>query len=619
MVLFESFAFLILTLLPGLLLGLNFGSSRQIFLISLPLGCGLIYALSNYTSTLGLPFGGSLYFAVIAVLLVCVVKNRKEMRWLRKDITATEMIGIISALFVALILFVMWWRAAGSFGQLLPNHDAMYHSYVIRNILETQSTKVGEALRLFPLGAGSAADFYPLGLHSVIALSSRITGTSINGSMNLVTLVLAVGMFPISMWIWTREFLGNSKIVAAIAPVAVLMLSSVFPWSPMSWGGMPTIVAMCITPAAAVFVADVLTAPTPKGIFLVTVAMVGLFSMHTPELVLLFAMIVVLLIRRGNVSSRNLFSCALQVGIGSVIALAPVVLATVGGASERSLDYQPVLESASTIGQSLLFSFSGFELPVATFLVVVGIIHSNREKNSVLTCAFLTVVLLTAVAGVLPNNPLVRLITKPWYGQVLRLDYNIVYFAVPLMACAITWFLSDKKTSLLRFVSLGTVVALLFVGLTQVQRADKLLLASWYNGLVPVNQNSVAAFHWMAKNIGTDEYVLTDYDGIDGSTWMYALAGVRPVMYGAIASDSRDIFRNQKIDVLANIGKLESRPELMEFLYLKKIRYFYFDERTNAISPNHSFKLETLFSESKFKRVFVLGNAHVFEINSPGT
>lgn len=615
MVLLESIAFVVLVLLPGALLGLIFGSSRHIFLISLPLGSGLIYAVANYTSAAEMPFGEVWYFALLIVLLVGVMRNRKNLHWLRREISTIEKIGLISTSFVGVIFLVMWWRAAGHLGQLLPNHDAMYHSYVIRNIVETESTKVSEALRLFPIGAGSAANFYPLGLHSVIALTSGISGTSINGSMNLVTLVLAIGIFPLSMWTWTRELLGNSKLVAAITPIAVLMLSSVFPWSPMSWGGMPAIVGMCIAPAIAVFVADVLHTPSRNGVLLVTIAMVGMFSIHSPELVLVFLLTAVLLIRRGNIPYRNILSCGIRVGIGSVIALAPVVLATAGGASERSLDYQPVLDATTTIGQSLLFSFSGFALPIATILVAIGIIESNRKKNSVLTWAFGTVVLVTTLAAVFPKNSLIRLVTKPWYGQVLRLDYNIVYFAVPLIVSAIIWLFSIKKIALLRVSSIGIAAMLISTGVSQVHRADKLLLESWYNGLVPVNQNSVAAFHWMSKNIGKDEYVLTDYDGIDGSTWMYALSGVRPVMYGAIANDARDAFRNQKIEVLANIGVLESRPDLVEFLKQSKVRYFYFDERTNAISPKHSFTFESLKSESKFNNVFDIGNAHVFEIN----
>lgn len=149
MVLLESIAFVVLVLLPGALLGLIFGSSRHVFLISLPLGCGLIYAVANYTSAIGIPFGKAWYFALLIVLLVCVAGNRRNLQWLRMEISTIEKIGLVSSALVGVTFLVMWWRAAGHLGQLLPNHDAMYHSYVIRNIVETESTKVGEALAFF--------------------------------------------------------------------------------------------------------------------------------------------------------------------------------------------------------------------------------------------------------------------------------------------------------------------------------------------------------------------------------------------------------------------------------------------------------------------------------------
>jgi hypothetical protein len=97
---------------------------------------------------------------------------------------------------------------------------------------------------------------------------------------------------------------------------------------------------------------------------------------------------------------------------------------------------------------------------------------------------------------------------------------------------------------------------------------------------------------------------------------MYALSGVRPIMYGAITDDSRDRWRAQKIDVLINIGQLTSRPDLISFLQQLRIRYIYFDERTNVISPKHTFSLDQLKQDAALTNVYTRGNAHVFEVNS---
>jgi len=609
-------AFIFLALLPGVAVAMSLGTTRTDVLSALPLSCGVLYAIGNYSSLFGIPVN-SWWLLLIAIASVLTIALRRPWKaTASRKLDREKSVGIAFALAAGLFFILMWRNAAGHLGQLLPNHDAMYHSYVIRNIVETHSTKVADALRIFPIGAGSAASFYPLGLHSLIAVATQISGVSINGAMNLVTLGLGIGFFPIGMWVWTREFVEDNRRAAFLTPIAVVLVSSVFPFSPMSWGGMPAIVGMCVAPVIAVSVVRVLQSPTNQGIVLITIALVGIFSIHSTELVLVGLLAFALIAKNSGVSFVNIVRCGFKISLGAGFVLAPVIIATAGGAAERSLDYQPVLDVATTLGQSLLFSFPGFVLASVAVLLAVGVIASNREKESVLTWGLILILVMTCLAAKFPTNSVVRLMTKPWYGQVLRLNYNIVYFAVPLIVWGMSFLLSNKKNLLARISSVAVVLLLVFTGFAQVHRADKLLLESWYKGLVPTNQNSIAAFQWMASRLKQDEYVISDYDGIDGSTWMYALSGAKPTMYGAIADDSRDKMRAQKISVLANVGKLSSHPELVSFLRTSGIKYFYFDERTNVISPKHSFSLENLRNDDVLSEVYQIGNAHVFEINT---
>jgi hypothetical protein len=614
MTLIEASTFVTVALLPGILLVFIFGNSKRDFLLSLPLSCGFIYVLGNYSHLIGLKVGKSWYLAIMGALLGGVIWRRENLQRVSGKFLTTEKLAVVFSSLVGLVFLFTWWRAAGHLGQLLPNHDAMYHSYFIRNIVETQSINIDDALRLFPVGAGTSSDFYPLGLHSVIALASQISGVSINGAMNVVTILLGIGLFPVSMWIWSRELLTNSKTVSVMIPISVFMLSSVFPWGPMSWGGMPTIVTMCVAPVAAVVVTDYLYAPTLKGLILVVIVLVGIFSMHPTELVLVLLLSSALVFKRGVVPFRNIMKCGVKVAICSAVALAPVFIATAGGASERSSVYQSVGDIGSTIGHSLLFSLDGAALSMATILLVLGVVQSNRNQNSVLTWSLFILVSITALAAGFPQNSVVLFITKPWYGQVLRLNYNIVYFAVPLLVCGIAWLLSVKQTVFMRFVSIVLTGFLLLLGSVQVSRSNKSSLETWYRGAVPVNQNSIEAFQWLSENIRADEYVLTDDDRVDGSTWMYALTGVRPVMYGSFPDESHSQWRAQKVEVLANIGNLSSRPDLIDFLRTNKIRYIYYDLRTNVISPIHTFTIEKIRSDSALRNVFNLQNAQVFEL-----
>ena len=168
----------------------------------------------------------------------------------------------------------------------------------------------------------------------------------------------------------------------------------------------------------------------------------------------------------------------------------------------------------------------------------------------------------------------------------------------------------------MQFLCFTAAVLLSITGIAQVHRANNFLLKSWYRDLIPTNQNSIAAYEWMASRLDQNEYVISDYDGINGSTWMYALTGAKPIMYGAITSDSRDIWRAEKIRVIENIGRLSKHPELVTFLQSAGIKYLYFDERTNAVSPKQTFSLANLRSDSVLREVFNRGNAYVFEIMS---
>jgi hypothetical protein len=388
---------------------------------------------------------------------------------------------------------------------------------------------------------------------------------------------------------------------------------------------MPVIVAMSMSPAIAAAIIELIALRTATSRFLISLAAVGIFSIHATELITVIVLVCVAMTARSE--TRGLFNWLwsrepLWVASYSFFMLVPVVVAVGGGAAERSLSYQPVLDLTQTVGSFALFSFSGFAMPIATVLAAVGIIFSYRRQLMVLSVSFLCVGVVCVLAARFPTNSLIVSSTKPWYGQVLRLNYNVVYFAVPLIALALTEIYvfiisAGSRFRILRIAaSLLTVSSVSLVALHQNDSATQKLEESWYNGLIPVNQNSIEAFHWMKTNMNSDEYVMTDLDSVDGSTWMYALANVKPIMYGAIANDERDRWRRTKYELIDGVGQLSKRPDLLSWVATHNVKYFYFDERTNAISPEHKVTLEQLRAENELEEVFTLQNAHVFEFKT---
>ena len=604
--------FVSVLLAPGLLLAKVAGASAERLLVAVPVTCGLAYVAGNYLGAIDIPVYPLVPTVLIGSPLVVMFTRREWTKW--RCPASRSIFEVATLVAGGLVLVLVWRRGSGSFGQLLPNHDAMYHSYVIKNIIETNSVRVADALRLFPVGSGTAASFYPLGLHGAVAQATRFSGAEINSAMNATVIVAALLGFPLSMHVWTRRLVGPRRGLALATALAVTMLSPIFPFSPFSWGGMPVIVAMSVAPAAAVALDAHLTERTRAGRLFTVAVLVGMFSIHTPELVLVLLMVVVLHFAR-RAERHDWWRSARELvvlGLWCAVAIAPVVLATAGGAAERNLTYQTKLDLVTNVGQTALFGLTGIALPLVAVLVFFGLGRALHERLTHVAVGYSAVFVAVVVAGHFPDNGLNKLVTKPWYNQVLRINYNIVYFAVPALVLALLLVVRPGRRVLR--IATGVVVAFVAVGgLRSSFSADSTLIKSWYGGLVPPNQNSIDSYKWMASRLGRDEYVLTDYDGVDGSTWMYALTGARPVMYGAIADVSRDSLRSTKIAVIASVGSIASHPELVSFVHDHGLRYLYFDERTNAVSPKHSFTLAMLRSDPALVEVHSQGNAHVFE------
>lgn len=619
----QLFALLATLFAPGYLITLACTKSySSALLLGLPVTAGFAYSFGNYSHLIGIEFNTWWLLAELLVSAAVLAYALKRSGWpINHALKANFALAGLSMV-IALVFFLDWKHASGSLSQLLPNHDAMYHSYAIRNIVNFKSNAVDEALKLYPLGAGSAANFYPLGLHSIIALGVSASGLSINTAMNVVTIGIGVCCFPFAVLAWMKTLLPRNNKVLLTALPAVLMVSTVFPLSPLSWGGMPAIVAMSLVPAIAAVIVRLVVSPSRLGSVTIAFASVGIFSIHVTELLTVGILVIVALIARGEfnhlctwITSKD---CLVTVGI-SAFMLLPILLSASGGAAERDLSYQPLLDLSQTAGQFMTFSFSGFTLPIAALLALIGILLSHRTRMTAIASAFIAVGITCVLAARFPENAILSKFTKPWYGQVLRLDYNVVYFAIPLIAIALVELFNfvEKRFPSRQLVMrvLGALIVATFAlpALQQNKNATQKLEESWYNGLIPVNQNSVEAFKWMKNHLNEDEYVMTDVDGVDGSTWMYALENVKPIMYGAITSDARDKWRPVKFELLQSVGSWSKRRDLLNWTSRHGVRYFYFDERTNAIAPTHTMDLSALRNEQHLKEVFTRANAHVFE------
>lgn len=609
-------SFLIATLLyiaPGLAISRYLTNKPGHLAQALPITIFVHFIFYQYAHFISIRQSNVVSIALI-VSSVAYLLRSVPLRSINSNIKslATHSMSVVSGMTLALI----WARNAKSFGSIIPNHDAMNHSYMIKNIVETGSQHVEQATRLFPLGAGHAGTFYPLGEHSLIAAAVRLTHSSISGQMNVMAIFLSICVLPYGLTVLCEQVFPDKKLTVRIAaPIASLLLISTFPFAPLSWGGMAVIVAMAYVPGTAIAFVNAVNEKTTKCTILSAMLFVGLFVMHNTEAITAFALAILVIFYQSQFSRlKSVFAESLKIGVFAFAALWPLIPSLIGGAADRGLDYQGQLDPSGTLVDFALRFFVGVPQYALLLLIAVSLVAIPRRVSSTFGLAYIALGALCIIAGRWPENSLVRAVFKPWYGQVLRMNYNIVYIAVPILVAVVLATIGNSNLVWMKRLVVAFPVVLLFAFSmrTSITTANA-QLHQWYRDLVPNSSHSLAAYRYMASHAQDIPMAMTESDTTSNSTWMYAIAGVRPINATAMTGPGNDRYSAIKSELLKNVGRLKGHPAVLAWVKAQKVRYFYFDENVNLITPNHDTSLDALRSDSELREVFSSGNAHVFE------
>lgn len=583
---------------------------------ALPITICIHFVFYEYAHFVSIRQSNFISIGFIALSLVYLGRDFSKETWIvRTKSLAIHSISII----VGAGLIALWLRSSHSLGSIIPNHDAMNHSYMIKNIVETGSQQVESATRLFPIGAGHAGVFYPLGEHSLIAAAVRLTHSSISGQMNVMVFLCAIGVFPYAMTMLCEQlFPGQQRLVRMTAPIVSVLLMFTFPFAPLSWGGMAVIVAMSYVPGAATAVVSAVEDRSRRSLVLTGLLLIGLFVMHNTEAITAYLLALVLLFYRSRFTQlRNLLLITVKIAGIALIALWPILPGLVGGAQDRNLDYQGVLDPSTTLTDYLLRFFVG--VPQFAILILIGLamVYTPRRVSTTFGLCYIGLGALCVIAGRWPSNQLIRAVLKPWYGQVLRINYNIVYIVIPLLlALVLTVIESRPQKRILPVIGATALFVLFAFSLRSSISTSKNELSNWYKQLVPNSSHSIAAYHFMDEDSDGNAMAMTESDTTSNSTWMYAIAGVRPINATAMTGPNGDAYTDFKSELLKNIGHLNDHPKVLQWIKEKNVQYFYFDENVNLITPNHDTSLDALRHESALTEVFQSGNAHVFRFHS---
>ncbi|MBD8022252.1 DUF6541 family protein [Microbacterium gallinarum] len=128
-------------------------------------------------------------------------------------------------------------------------NDAVFHLNAVRFVLET-----GSASSLHVSGVIGAQGFYPAAWHAITSAVVQFTGVEIPVAANMVSLVIAAGVWTLGITWFARRISGAPAVTAALAASLSASLA-VFPMLMFQWGVLYSYaLSLALLPAAAALV-----------------------------------------------------------------------------------------------------------------------------------------------------------------------------------------------------------------------------------------------------------------------------------------------------------------------------------------------------------------------------
>jgi hypothetical protein len=567
--------YVVVLFLPGGLLGLLSGQRGWTLVASAPL---FTYAIAGLAGPLYATVGvrwSALSFA-LGTLVVCIVLGgvrallRRHRRGLREALrgrrdgpaavvepavpvwTRTAHLGVAASVVVAVgVGIAAILGGIKQLGAIPQDWDAVFHANGIRLIADTGDGGLYAMATTNWYENDGVTVFYPNAYHLMAAVVYELTGASIPTVLNAQT-VLIPGLLALSLAAMVRRC-GGRPLLAAATALAAVSVTSIYD---MLWRGplLPFATGVALTPLLVVLVLDVLdarglrAAVPPAALFAAGLA--GMLCLHPAILIGAVLFTLPALVQRWwsrpGAAPREV-ALLVAGGIGAAVVCGLQVAGTLSsGSSITTVTWPADLTMPEALGQLLTFSHN---MPTAqirlSLVLVVGLIGYRRLGGLRWVAASAAIFGTLFVLAASNDAQWVKTITSIWWNDRYRL---IGLTAVPLcivighgVAEAQRWSVLALRTltrrapedapragialalvtSAVAILAFGLVTRGLYLGRDQIQMTN-----NTGNGPA-VSALEIQGMKAVARIVPPGERVLNDRG--DGSAWMYALTGVKPV------------------------------------------------------------------------------------------
>ncbi|WP_216213456.1 DUF6541 family protein [Amycolatopsis aidingensis] len=528
--------------------------------------------------------------------------------------------GVLAGMAVGAVAFL---RGIGGLGRISQEWDASFHANAVRWIAETGSA-LPSNLGTIANQPDNAGYFYPDAYHALLAPLFGMAGLDVPQLLNIAALAVVLA-WPLGVAALTAAWRMPPLAVAGAAAISTWFTA--FPYDSLARGPLwPYVAGVALIPAVLAIARHLLVPRGLAGPMGIALAVAGLVGLHTslafvvtPYLLLI---LVAVLVGWESIQWRRAAPGLVATVLLGVALAAPVVLPALTSASGvTDATWKSEATVSEGFGQMVTFS------PMAHFpqwwiglpaLAGVFLLVKHRRMMWMVGAYLLFGGLFAATVSL--ETDLIHTLTGPFYNDHWRIAALVplagaVAFGQFLDSSAntVTGKLASWRSGLDRpavpvavAVAIGLVLGLLGNG-GYIGRNDS-WLAEIYTDGPTVSGDERAAYEWLAERVGPDEPVMNDSD--DGSVWMYALAGVRPVIwtyYGAEKGSDAWYLAN-------NLNELGTDARVRQALNDLGVRYVLLGKGFVRDSKERAESMTGLAGSEQFTEVYRNPGAVVYAI-----
>ena len=500
------------------------------------------------------------------LVLLAATLIAAALQWLLRDRRAAtppvpargpELVAAAGVVFGAVAIALAAWRGMPNWQSIPSTWDAVWHANTVRWILDTgqaSPTHMGELRNV----ETKAALYYPSTFHALAAVLAQLTGAAPTTAYTLSSLAAAVWLFPLSAGLLTWQLLITRttrwRTAGAAGSAAALAASfTAVPYVEFATASMPNMTAYGIAVPAFVLIT---TAPGHRErIPLAVLALIGVFSVHITGGVVVVTFVVAWWLAealpRPVAGRKRDFATLVAIAVPTLAVLLPQFLgvlqqteiitghAFVTPEGRKRALFDAVVAHTRHLNdfpiQNILIALAGvgFVLllvkriwwPAAVWLLlVVSIVHSSAP--------------FAGPVGSLTGN-----YSELFYSDPRRLSAVVTMLLTPMAGVAlysaallaVAWARRIARRRARREPPrefwIGATATLLIVvcaGLAwHYFPRHRFLFGDKYDRVI-VNDQDLAAFAYLAGLPGAKDTIIGNAN-VDGTAWMYAVAGLHPL------------------------------------------------------------------------------------------